>query len=526
MSLDGWRHFDATWFHDDSLGVSLDVSGVPGWPEHWEQNHSLLHQAMQAMEQLEAGCRANPDEGRRVGHYWLRDPERAPEPDITAAIRSSQEAIRNFASGVAEGRIAPAAGGVFRHVLHIGIGGSALGPQLVNEALPGTGCRLHFLDNTDPDGMRRVLAGLGDALSATLTVVVSKSGGTRETVNGLQAASAAYARQGVVLAPHAVAITAEGSALDRQAMDENWLLRLPLPDWVGGRTSETSAVGLLPLALAGGDMDAFLDGACRMDALTRAPAEQNPAARLAMAWHALTGGGPGRAMVVLPYRDRLGLLARYLQQLVMESLGKERDLQGREVHQGLTVYGNKGTSDQHAFVQQLREGPNDFFATFIHVLEEPDGCMAPPPEQRAAGDDLLAFMLGTRHALQEAGRPALMLTLQRLDACSLGGLIALFERTVGLYASLIGVNAYHQPGVEAGKQAAGSVLALQAALEEALAGNAGRWMTAMEVAEEAGHREACQAAFHLLRHLAATREGVVQVESGASPAVWRFQRKR
>ena len=99
----------------------------------------------------------------------------------------------------------------------------------------------------------------------------------------------------------------------------------------------------------------------------------NPAALLALAWHHAGDGRGGRDMVVIPYKDRLALLARYLQQLVMESLGKEKDLDGRVVHQGLAVYGNKGSTDQHAYVQQLREGLDNFFVTFIRVLTERDG---------------------------------------------------------------------------------------------------------------------------------------------------------
>ena len=136
-------------------------------------------------------------------------------------------------------------------------------------------------------------------------------------------------------------------------------------DWIGGRTSELSAVGLLPAALQGFDIDAMLQGAAGMDALTRRhETMKNPAALMAAMWHLATNGNGEKDMVILPYKDRLALFARYLQQLVMESLGKEKNLKGETVHQGIAVYGNKGSTDQHAYVQQLRDGVNNFFRGF------------------------------------------------------------------------------------------------------------------------------------------------------------------
>ena len=140
-----------------------------------------------------------------------------------------------------------------------------------------------------------------------------------------------------------------------EAREKGFLERFPMWDWVGGRTSETSTVGLLPAALQGIDVRALLDGAAAMDEATRRhETRANPAALLALAWHVAGDGRGTKAMVVLPYKDRLLLFSRYLQQLVMESLGKEKDLAGNVVHQGIAVYGNKGSTDQHAYVQQLR----------------------------------------------------------------------------------------------------------------------------------------------------------------------------
>ena len=192
-----------------------------------------------------------------------------------------------------------------------------------------------------------------------------------------------------------------------------------------------------------------------MDVLTRCDdVSANPAALMALMWHHATDGCGAKDLVAIPYKDRLALLAKYLQQLVMESLGKETDLTGNTVYQGLTVYGNKGSTDQHAYVQQLRAGVHNFFVTFIGVQRDRTGESAPVEPDVTSGDYLHGFLLGTRAALHEKGRESMTLLLDELTPRSLGALVALYERTVGLYASLINVNAYHQPGVEAGKQAA------------------------------------------------------------------------
>eukprot|EP01035_Chromulina_nebulosa_P033885 gene33886-45390_t len=259
-------------------------------------------------------------------------------------------------------------------------------------------------------------------------------------------------------------------------------------DWVGGRTSELCAVGLLPAALQGLDIQALLDGAAAMDAVTRrTTTAENPAALLALAWHWATDGRGTKDMVVLPYKDRLLLFSRYLQQLVMESLGKEHDLKGQVVNQGIAVYGNKGSTDQHAYVQQLREGVNNFFVTFIEVLKDRDAKTSLEVEPGVtAGDFLQGFLLGTRDALTEKDRHSITITLADVSPRSLGMLIALYERVVGLYASLVGINAYHQPGVEAGKKAAGGVIALKLKLAAALAAAPGKAFTAEELATTVG----------------------------------------
>jgi glucose-6-phosphate isomerase len=462
-----------------------------------------LASAFAAMEELEKGETANPDENRMVGHYWLRNPELAPTPEIANEIRRTIADIRAFAAGVHGGQVRPPAAARFTGVLCIGIGGSALGPMFVADALgdPATDrMRIDFIDNTDPDGIARVLRHLSCRLSETLCIVASKSGGTPETRNGMRLVAEAYRAAGLDFSRHAVAITMPGSRMDETASSEGWLGRFPMYDWVGGRTSQLSAVGLLPAALQGLDIDGLLDGAAACDEATRQrDLKTNPAALMALMWYHATGGKGQKDMVVLPYKDRLLLFSRYLQQLVMESIGKQLDLMGNLVEQGLTVYGNKGSTDQHAYVQQLREGVPNFFAVFIRVLEDGGSSLEVDPGA-TAGDYLHGFLLGTRAALFENGRESMTITVPRVDARTVGALIALFERAVGLYASLVGVNAYHQPGVEAGKRAAASVLALQGKILAALS-DAPR--TPEQIAAAIGDAESVETVSLILEHLAA-----------------------
>ena len=506
-----------------TIGFSLDISRMRFDDGFFDRMSGPMTRAFAEMAELENGAIANPDERRMVGHYWLRDSSLAPNAEIRDAIDRTKSRVSRFAEDVHAGRVGPFGGGRFTNLLVIGIGGSALGPQFVASALGGKGDRLRpfFFDNTDPDGMARTLADIGDELGQTLTVVISKSGSTKETRNGMLEARAAYQRAGLAFEKHAVAVTGENSLLDRIADQERWLARFPMWDWVGGRTSELSAVGLVPAALQGVAIDELLEGARAADAVTRRTVvAENPAALLALMWHYAGEGRGKKAMVILPYKDRLELFSRYLQQLVMESLGKERDRQGRIVHQGLVVYGNKGSTDQHAYVQQLRDGIDNFFVTFVRILG--GGGAAPAPIEVepgvTSGDYLDGFLLGTRQALYESGRESITLTLAEVNERSVGALIAIYERAVGFYASLIDVNAYDQPGVEAGKKAAARVLELQGKVMSALAAAGMEGLDAQQVADKVGAPGDVETIYLLLERLRADATRRVTLVNVASEA--------
>lgn len=522
-----WNRYTKYLCDCPEIGLALDISRMNFGEGFFEQMKPAMQRALVAMAELENGYIANPDEGRMVGHYWLRNSPLAPTPEIRKEIDDAVAQCISFSRKIHDGTVLSPSGQTFNRFLVIGIGGSALGPQFVADALSSAQdlMKPYFLDNTDPDGMDRVFGELGDDLARTLTVVISKSGSTKETRNGMLEAQAAYKAAGLDFARHAVAVTGDGSQLDRVAMTEGWIERFPMWDWVGGRTSVTSAVGLLPAALQGIDITDLLRGAGACDSITRSTDTlKNPAALMSLMWHYATGGRGEKDLVVLPYKDRLLLFSRYLQQLIMESIGKELDLDGKVVCQGLSVYGNKGSTDQHAYVQQLREGVANFFVTFIEVLRDRDGTSIQVEDGITSGDYLFGFFQGTRTALYEKGRESMTITVETVDAGTIGALIALFERTVGLYASLVNINAYHQPGVEAGKKAAGTVISLQKSVVDLLNKQC-NGLTAGEIAVELGTPDQAESIFAILRHLSANSDRGVSSSEGNAPENIRFVMK-
>jgi glucose-6-phosphate isomerase len=507
-----WQRFQQYFLHYADPNFSLDISRMKFPDDFFEQMQPRIETAFTAMRKLESGAIANPSEERMVGHYWLRNPGLAPTAELRADIEGTNKRIKSFAADIHAGKIANEKGEHFKHVLLIGIGGSALGPQFVADALGSSGdpMDIYFFDNTDPDGFDRVFDKIDKHLLQTLVVVVSKSGGTKETRNGMLEAEAKFKAKGLQFGKHAVAVTGVGSELDKHAEKNEWLARFPMYDWIGGRTSVMSAVGLFPMALKGFEIDNFLAGAAAMDERTRIPdTAQNAAMLLALMWYHAGNGKGEKDMVILPYKDRLALFSRYLQQLVMESLGKEKDLDGNIVHQGIAVYGNKGSTDQHAYVQQLRDGVLNFFVTFIEVGKDRHDARFEVDEGITSGDYLHGFLRGTRSALYESGRESITVSIPEVNAFHIGALIALYERAVGFYGSLVNINAYNQPGVEAGKKAATRLLQLQKQAREKLTADAGK--TAEQIARSINAD--AEEVYHALRHLA-SNDPHIRITSG------------
>lgn len=407
-----------------------------------------------AMRRLLDGETVNATEGRAALHSALRgDASTAPfarECSAQAAqarvrMRALVEAV--VASGVTD-------------VVSVGIGGSDLGPRLVADALaqPDARVRVHFLSNVDGNAARRTLAGLDPAKTAA--ILISKTFGTQETLlNG------AIVRDwlGDDARVYAVSANVERAAAFGIAPERI----LPMWDWVGGRYSLWSAVGF-PIALAIGmdRFEALLAGAAELDAHA---ANASPRENLAIL-HALTALWNRNALglatqAVLPYDERLRLLPNYLQQLVMESLGKSARLDGVPLAEDTVPvwWGGPGTDTQHSFFQALHQGTQVVPADFIGVVRSEDGFEG---NHRA----LLANLLAQTEALANGqssddphrayagNRPSTLLLLDALTPQSLGMLIALYEHSVYLQSVAWGINAFDQFGVELGKQVANRLL--------------------------------------------------------------------
>ena len=455
-------------FIDGESAFQVNFAGMDFAEEELTAMEKRFESVHDEMQKIEIGEIKNPDENRKVTHFTDR-----------SVYTGSEEfaEVEEFVEGIRSGAIRGCTGEKIEAAIINGIGGSALGPQLVQMAINGPYwnelndaqrrgyLKIYFLDNTDTAGAADALAVCD--LAKTIVVNISKSGGTQETKNNMIDCMDAYKAAGLDFAKHSCAITMKDSELDNLARSSNWLRVFEMAESIGGRTSETSIVGHLPAALAGIDFAALLRGACYMDELTRREELQNnPAYLLSALWY-IAGKGKGeRNMVIVPYSDRLILFSRYLQQLVMESLGKEKDLDGNTVYQGLNVFGNKGGTDAHAFIQQLNDGRDDFFVTFIEVME--DAMTANVAGTVTMGDYLHGFMTGLSGALRSKGRQVIEMRIPEVDEFNLGMLIALYERAVAAYAELIHINAFHQPGVQAYKLASKGVIALLNDTEKAL----------------------------------------------------------
>ena len=492
------KYCNYLWF-DKQVNIWLDISKINFTLDQISSLENKFKNVFSALKELEAGAISNIDEKRQVGHYWLRNPSVAPNNLIKDEINNEIRVISEFGEYILEGKITNNKNQKFTDVLWIGIGGSGLGPLLITEALQENSCGLNFsyIDNIDPFLISEKLDELSDKLATTLFVVVSKSGGTPEPKIAMNIIKKHVENKNLDWNSNAIAITMKDSQLYKKAQFENWLKIFNLPDWVGGRTSITSSVGLLPLALINRDVSEFIKGAAIMDELTRIPnIKDNPAALLSSAWF-FSGDGIGkRDMVVLPYRDRLQVFSKYLQQLVMESLGKKFNRKGEIVHQGISVFGNKGSTDQHAYVQQLRDGIDNFFCVFIELLDTPNDNNYFDSENPK--EFLSGFLQGTRSALSNENRQSITITLDKLNCLTLGALIALFERAVSFYAELVDINAYDQPGVEAGKKAAAEIIDYQKQVTELF--NNGEEFSIKEITSLLGNSSA-EPIFFIIRQM-------------------------
>jgi len=458
-----------------AAGLEIDLSKQP-WSRADEATMLDLARAAgveAARKRLFAGEVVNASEGRPALHMALRAPDgadwRAAGEPVSREVEATRAAMRAFADAVRSGAKRGCTGKPFRAIVHIGIGGSDLGPRLIWEALRPLApqIELRFAANVDPAELALALTGLDPA--ETLVVTVSKTFTTLETLTNAETARA-WLRATLVTASdsHLVAVSAAPDKAGAFGVPADQVFGFR--DWVGGRYSIWSAVGLSCAVALGYEAFArLLAGAAAMDEHFRtAPLAANAPVLLALA-HVFNRNGLGRPIrAVVPYAQRLRLFAAFLQQLEMESNGKRVTATGQPVAHATaaSVFGDAGTNGQHAFFQLLHQGTDIIPVDIVAVREGSEG-------DPAAQTKLLANAIAQAEALMvgrppaetpdaqrafPGNRPSSFLLLDRLDPERLGALIALYEHKTFVEGVLWGINSFDQWGVELGKTLAVRVL--------------------------------------------------------------------
>lgn len=355
----------------------------------------------------------------------------------------------------------------------LGIGGSALGPSAVFNALKHLryndlpkekrgGPKFYVEDNVDPERMASLL----DVIDVEKTVfnVITKSGATSETMSQfLIIHKLLKDKLGDRAAEHIIATTDEKKGNLIKIAKEEGLKTFYIPDGVGGRFSELCPVGLLPAAVLGIDIKRMLEGARDMDELCRGEKmEKNPALMAAALMYIAMNKGKNIS-VMMPYADSLRLISDWYCQLWAESLGKAVDNDGKRVYAGQTPVKALGVTDQHSQVQLYTEGPFDKVVTFLAVenfrdtVEIPDGFPDLPDVNFLCGSTMNRLINteldATEYALTKAGRLNFRITLKQVDEYSIGGLLYFFMMQTAYCGAMLNINTYNQPGVEEGKNA-------------------------------------------------------------------------
>ena len=444
-----------------------------------------LARAVNLSDRIAAMFRGDPintTENRAVLHTALRS-DFAGSPAIQAEVKASRQKLKNYVAAVRGGRKLGVTGKRFRHVVNIGIGGSDLGPLLVCDALRAEwsgDLTPHFVSNVDRTQLEDLTRTLDPA--ETLVIVCSKTFVTQETQTNANAARAWIVGALGEKAPgnHFVAVSTNAEAMDKFGIAPDH--RFTMWDWVGGRYSVWSAIGLIAEIVIGSErFEEFLQGASDIDKhFTTAPFEKNLPVLMGVlgVWNRTFLSLP--TLAVLPYDQRLARLPAYLQQLEMESNGKSVSLEGLHVNFATApiVWGEPGSNAQHSFFQMLHQGTLTEALDFIAPLRGSWGgtegqdlalknCFAqsqafaygyPLPEveadMRKAGVSAGEIARIGPHRVHEGNRPSSLLMYPQTTARSLGGILALYEHSVFVQGTIWGINSFDQFGVELGKKLA------------------------------------------------------------------------
>lgn len=451
-----------------ALAALLDLAAASGLEERRAEMFS--------------GSPINNTEGRAALHTALRGDTGKPllvaGEDVMPRVQDGLSRFLGFAEDIRGGIYASPTGAPFSDVVHLGIGGSDLGPAMAVAALApyDDGPRVHFVSNVDGAHLADTLRPLDP--SRTFAIVASKSFTTLETMTNARSLRA-WLEEGVGAQAnaHVAAVTANPAAAKAFGVDETRIF--PLWDWVGGRYSVWSAIGLpLAIAIGAAHFQGFLEGARQMDAHFReAPLERNLPVLLALIgiWRRNAMGWP--SVCVMPYDQRLALLPAYLQQLEMESNGKGTTRDGGRLVRASApiVWGAPGTSGQHSFMQQIHQGTDCVPVDFLFAAEAQEelgnhhaklvasalaqaaalafGKTEAEVRQEMAGDGASPDTIDAQapHRSFPGDRPSTTILYRRLDPKTLGRLLALYEHKVFAQGVLWNVNSFDQWGVELGK---------------------------------------------------------------------------
>lgn len=470
-------------------GICVDYSRQNASTETMKLLFNLAKEAKlnERVAAMAAGDKINTTEKRSVLHTALRADAKSKVVvdgvNVVAEVHQVLKHIKTFSDRVRSGKHKGATGKKLTDIVAIGIGGSYLGPEFVHEALrtdpncmkAATGRRLRFLANIDPVDVTRALEGLDPA--TTLVVVISKTFTTAETLLNARTVRAWLVKKlgKNAVAKHMVAVST--NLKDVEAFGINPDNTFGFWDWVGGRYSVCSAVGILPLALQYGykQVDQFLAGARAMDKhfLSAAPEKNLPVILgLLGVWNSTFLGHPSRAL--LPYSQALLKLAPHIQQVDMESNGKRVGLDGKELSfaAGEVNFGEPGTNGQHSFYQLIHQGrtiPCDFIG--FRYSQQPVTIKGEPvsnhdelmsnffaqPDALAYGktaDELKAEGVPAElipHKIFSGNRPSTMVLMERLTPYTCGQLLALYEHRTAVQGFIWGINSFDQWGVELGK---------------------------------------------------------------------------
>ncbi len=466
-------------------GVFLDYSKSLADAQTMQLLRNLAEEAglAEAINAMYSGAKINVTEDRPALHVALRTPLDTIDPALNKAVADTMAQMEAFVARVHSGAWTGFSGKAIATVVNIGIGGSDLGPAMVTEALQRwqlPQITTHFVSNVDPAHMRSTLARLNP--ETTLFVIASKSFNTLETHQNAGLARRWYLDNGgdeAQIAQHFVAVSANVAKAKAFGIAQENIF--PLWDWVGGRYSLWSAIGL-PIALSVGmeQFRALLKGARIVDEHFRdAPFERNIPVLMGLfsVWYGGFVGATSQA--ILPYSQELHLFPAFLQQLEMESLGKSVEVDGNRllVPSGPIVWGSAGTNGQHSFHQLLHQGTHYIPADFIGIVKtafpadadqhahllancfSQSQALMQGKSQRQAYTELLeqgmkegpAYELA-KHKVIPGNKPSNTLLLDELNAQTLGSLIAIYEHKVFVESVIWHINAFDQWGVELGKQ--------------------------------------------------------------------------